>query len=72
MFSNNAESQLFESQRFNRFAIRASRQQQLMSISDEISMERLEEASMLRSQNVDPNLQAGEPEIKFCNTVVGR
>jgi hypothetical protein len=43
-----------------------------VSISDEVSIERLEEESMLRGQNVDPNLQASEPEIKFCNTIVGK
>jgi len=43
-----------------------------MSISDEVSIERLEKESMLGGQNVDPNLQASEPEIKICNTIVGR
>jgi hypothetical protein len=72
MFTDNAESQLSQSQRFNRFAIRTSRQQQLVSISDKVPIERLEEESMLRGQNVDPNLQASKPEIKICNTILGR
>jgi hypothetical protein len=43
-----------------------------VSILDKVSIEPLEEESMLGGQNVDPNLQASEPEIKICNIIVGR